>query len=317
MMVKMRTIVRLEDVSKWFGEVVAVNNLTCDIKGGVTGFLGPNGAGKTTTLKMINGLIAPNLGRVTVFGENPWDNMDLHKKIGVVFEMENLYDWMTGEDFVRTMGKLSGLRGKTLDRAVERALKIVNLYEAKNRKLGGYSHGMRQNIKISQAIVHDPQILILDEPLGGLDPISRKEISDLIRDWEKEGKDLIMSSHVLHEVEAVAKKIVLIFQGKLLAEGNIEAIRRLIDERPHTIKMRIDKPKEFVKEILEYDFISSVEFLTKDCLIVRTKNPEEFYTIFPQIVTSKGFEVEFMGVMDDSLEAVFKYLTMRSIKTRM
>ncbi|MEX2739089.1 MAG: ABC transporter ATP-binding protein [Candidatus Wukongarchaeota archaeon] len=316
-MVKMRTIVRLENVSKWFGEVVAVNNLTCDLKGGITGFLGPNGAGKTTTLKMINGIIAPNLGRVTVFGEDPWDNMELRKKIGVVFEMGNLYDWMTGEDFVRTMGRLSGLRSEDLDKGVERALKIANLYEAKNRRLKGYSHGMRQKIKISQAIVHDPQILILDEPLGGLDPISRRYISDLIRDWEKEGKDLIMSSHVLHEVEAVAKKIVLLFQGKLLAQGSIEAIRRLIDERPHTIKVKIDKPKEFVKEILEYDFISSVVFLDKDSLIVRTKNPEEFYTVFPQIVANKGFEVEFMGVTDESLEAVFKYLTMRTKRTSM
>ena len=231
--------------------------------------------------------------------------------------MENLYDWMTGEDFVRTMGRISGLRGEDLDKGVVRALKIANLYEAKNRRLKGYSHGMRQKIKIAQAIVHDPQILILDEPLGGLDPISRRYISDLIMDWEQEGKDLIMSSHVLHEVEAVAKKIVLIFQGKLLAQGSIEAIRRLIDERPHTIKVKINKPKEFVKEILDYDFISSVVFLDEDSLIVRTKKPEEFYSVFLQIVASKRFEVDFMGVMDESLEAVFNYLTTRSKRIRM
>ncbi len=231
-------IVTADHVSKWYGQVIGLNDVSVKVPPGVTGLLGPNGAGKSTFMKLITGQLKPSKGTVTVLGEPIWGNPKLYFQIGFCPEQDAFYERMTGLEWVTALVRLNGLDEKAADEAARRALTMVDLMDAANKKIGAYSKGMRQRVKLAQAIVHDPALLILDEPLSGMDPLARRRTIRLIRDWARAGKSIIVSSHILHEIESMTANILLINNGRILAEGDVHHIRDLIDEHPHTVYVR-------------------------------------------------------------------------------
>ncbi len=231
-------VVVTEHLSKWYGEVSGLNDVSVAIPRGVTGLLGPNGAGKSTFMKLVTGQLAPSTGTVRVLGEPIWGNPALYARIGFCPDQDAFYERMTGRRWLEALVRLNGLRQADAHTAATRALEVVDLIDAADRKIGSYSKGMRQRVKLAQAIVHDPELLILDEPLSGMDPLMRRRTIRLIKDWARDGKSVLVSSHILHEVEAMTSNILLVNNGRILAEGNVHQIRELIDEHPHTVSVR-------------------------------------------------------------------------------
>ena len=211
-------VVAVEHVSKWYGQVIGLNDVTVVVPGGITGLLGPNGAGKSTFMKLITGQLRPSKGAVRVLNEEVWGNPSLYVRLGFCPEQDAFYDRMTGREWVRALIRLNGLSDTDADRATTRAIEQVDLVEAADKKIGAYSKGMRQRIKLAQAIVHDPELLILDEPLAGMDPIARRRTIRLIKEWARQGRSVLVSSHILHEIESMTSNILLINNGRIVAE---------------------------------------------------------------------------------------------------
>jgi ABC-2 type transport system ATP-binding protein len=303
-------IVVAEHVSKWYGQVIGLNDVTVSVPAGVTGLLGPNGAGKSTFMKLITGQLRPSKGDVRVLGEPIWRNPHLYFQIGFCPEQDSFYERMTGLEWVRALVRLNGLTEKEADEAARRALTSVDLMEAANKKIGAYSKGMRQRVKMAQALVHDPQLLILDEPLSGMDPIGRRKTIRLIRDWGRAGKSIIVSSHILHEIESMTSNILLINQGRILAEGDVHQIRDLIDEHPHTVYVRAADPRRVAREFINADTgdLRSLKF-EEGAVVVETGKPDAFYARLTAMAASGDFgTIEEVTSPDDNLQAVFKYL---------
>jgi ABC-2 type transport system ATP-binding protein len=303
-------IVTAEHVSKWYGQVIGLNDVTVSVPPGVTGLLGPNGAGKSTFMKLITGQLRPSKGDVKVLGEPIWRNPHLYFQIGFCPEQDAFYDRMTGLEWVRALVRLNGLSDKEADDAARRALTAVDLMEAADKKIGAYSKGMRQRVKMAQALVHDPQLLILDEPLSGMDPIGRRKTIRLIRDWGRAGKSIIVSSHILHEIESMTSNILLINNGRILAEGDVHQIRELIDEHPHTVYVRAADPRRIAREFLNAstDDVRSLKF-EPGAVVVETGKPDAFYARLTEMAASGEFgAIEEVTSPDDNLQAVFQYL---------
>ncbi len=303
-------IVVAEHVSKWYGQVIGLNDVTVSVPPGVTGLLGPNGAGKSTFMKLITGQLRPSKGDVKVLGEPIWRNPHLYFQIGFCPEQDSFYERMTGLEWVRALVRLNGLSEKDADEAARRALTSVDLMEAANKKIGAYSKGMRQRVKMAQALVHDPQLLILDEPLSGMDPIGRRKTIRLIRDWGRAGKSIIVSSHILHEIESMTSNILLINNGRILAEGDVHQIRDLIDEHPHTVYVRAEDPRRIAREFINVDTgdLRSLKF-EEGAVIVETAKPDAFYAHLTTMAASGDFgAIEEVTSPDDNLQAVFQYL---------
>ncbi len=246
----MTPIVDFQDVSKWYGNVIGINKLTVQIGPGVTGLLGPNGAGKSTLLQLATGQLRPSQGAVRVLGQGVWNNASLNRSIGLCPEQDAFYEWMTGRDFVFTCARLSGLTGTAAHAATERTIESVGMTRDQNRAIAGYSKGMRQRIKLAQALVHDPQVLFLDEPLTGTDPMARRDLMDIILRLGREGKSVLISSHVLYEVQSLTPNIVLLNRGRLVAEGQVREIRDLIDKYPHHIRLLCDDYRRLATQIV-------------------------------------------------------------------
>lgn len=299
-------VVRFEDVSKWYGPVIGLNKLTLDIPAGVTGLLGPNGAGKSTLLQLATGQLRPSQGEVTVLGQSVWGNSSLFRKVGLCPEQDAFWEWMTGKEFVTTCASLAGL---TPHRdAVARAIHLVRMEEHQNRAIRGYSKGMRQRIKLAQALVHDPDILFLDEPLTGTDPLARRDLMDIILGLAADGKSVVVSSHVLYEVQSLTRYIVLLNRGRLVAEGSIRSIRDLIDKHPHKIVLVCHRYRELAARLVGYDDVEGLQILREqEGVMVETRRPDDFYSRLAQIV-AEGYSVREVYSEDDNLEAVFKYL---------
>ena len=247
--------VEVQNVSKWYGSVVAVNEASFDVYPGVTGILGPNGAGKTTLLSMMCGLVRPSRGSVRVLGQEARGNIGLYRRIGVMLEHDVLYSFMTGREFVRLAARLQGVNDEA---AVDRAIHAANLEDAQHRPTGTYSRGMRQRIRLAGAIVHEPEVLILDEPLNGTDPRQRVEFADFVARLSAQGKAILISSHVLEEVEALADRILLVVSGKLAASGDFHAIREKLDERPFQVRIGASKQREMAAALVGLDAVESV-----------------------------------------------------------
>jgi len=301
-------IVESTQLSKWYGQVSGLNDVSVKVPGGVTGLLGPNGAGKSTFMKLMTGQLKPSKGTIRVLGEPIWGNPDIFFRIGFCPEQDAFYDRMTGLEWLTALVRLNGLSEKEADAAARRALEVVDLTEAAGKRIGGYSKGMRQRVKLAQAIIHDPELLVLDEPLGGMDPIGRRKTIRLIREWGREGKSLIVSSHILHEIESMTSNILLIHNGRILAEGNVHQIRDLIDEHPHTVHVRAASPRALARLFLAYDDVLSLK-LEEDAVMVQTARPDEFYTRLTALVASgEAGEIHEVTSPDDNLQAVFHYL---------
>ena len=301
-------IVTTEHVSKWYGQVSGLNDVTVTVPAGITGLLGPNGAGKSTFMKLITGQLKPSKGVVRVLGEPIWGNPAIYQRMGFCPEQDAFYERMTGIDWVTALVRLNGLSAEDARAAAERALTAVDLMEAANKKIGAYSKGMRQRVKMAQAIVHDPDLLILDEPLTGMDPIMRRRTIRQIKDWARAGKSIIVSSHILHEVEAMTSNILLINNDRIVAEGNVHQIRDLIDTHPHTVFIRVADPRTLAKMLLAEDGVISMRF-EPGALVVETARPDAFYARVTEMAASgEAGPIDEVTSPDDNLQAVFQYL---------
>ena len=301
-------VVAAARVSKWYGQVIGLNDVSVEVGPGVTGLLGPNGAGKSTFLKLITGQLKPSKGTVRVLGEPIWGNPGLFFKLGFCPEQDSFYERMTGLEWVTALTRLNGLSDTDATDAARRALDTVGLLDAADKKIGAYSKGMRQRVKLAQAVVHDPELLLLDEPLAGMDPIGRRKMIRLIKDWARAGKSVLVSSHILHEIEAMTSTILLINNGRILAEGNIHAIRDLIDEHPHKVKIRASDPRGMARGFLSHDDVISLQF-EDGAVVVETAKPDAFYGRLTEMAATGAMgEVHEVSSPDDNLQAVFEYL---------
>jgi ABC-2 type transport system ATP-binding protein len=304
----MPPIVEATHLSKWYGQVSGLNDVSVSVPAGITGLLGPNGAGKSTFMKLLTGQLRPSKGQVRVLGEPIWGNPAAYFRIGFCPEQDAFYERMTGLEWVTALVRLNGLSQDEASAAARRALEAVDLLDAADKKIGAYSKGMRQRVKLAQAIVHDPELLILDEPLAGMDPIARRRTIRLIKDWARSGKSILVSSHILHEIESMTANILLINNGRILAEGNVHQIRDLIDEHPHTVFIRADDPRALARRFLADDDVISLRF-EGDAVIVETARPDAFYARLTDLAaTAEAGPIDEVTSPDDNLQAVFKYL---------
>ena len=296
-------------VSKWFGSVVAVNNLSVQVGPGITGLLGPNGAGKTTLLHMITGLAKPSEGEIRVLGEPVRHNPKLYRRIGVMSEHEATYGLFTGQEFVEYMGRLYDLN--PLAPAVERAIATVGLSDVQNRPIATYSRGMRQRIRLAAALVHDPEVLILDEPLNGTDPRQRIEFHELMRKLGSEGRTILISSHILEEVETLADGILLMVTGKLAAAGDYHAIRSKLDEQPYKVRIVTNDPRSMAAAVVKLDAVDSVAVDSDEAIIVLSRKVQVLQRSIPRLAQEMGIRLLRVEPLDESLESVFSYLVDR------
>lgn len=302
-------IVRTENLSKWYGEVMGVNDVTLTMHSGITGLLGPNGAGKTSLIKVLTGQLKPNQGTVTVLEQPVWNNPALTRQVGYCPDIELAYQFMSGFEFIAFLATLSGYEKSEGTERSLRALETVDMLAAKDRPVGSYSKGMRQRIKLAQALLHEPELLFLDEPLTGLDPIGRRHVLSLLANLAEQGISMVVSSHILYEIEAITETILLIHQGRILAEGTISDIRELIDEHPHKVYLHAAEPRRLAAVCLTFDDILSVTFGDTDGdVIIETAKPDAFYARLPQLLIENDLEVSQLYSPDDNLSAVFQYL---------
>lgn len=306
------TLVSARNLTKLYGLVIGVNDLTLELPKGVHGLLGPNGAGKSTFMKLITGQLRPTEGEVRVLGEPPWNNPGLFRRIGFCPEQDSFYAFLTAREFVTLLARMSGLAADEASLRATRALERVGAIDFMDRKIATYSKGMRQRTKLAQALVHDPEFLILDEPLSGLDPVGRREVTDLIAGLAREGKSILVSSHVLHEVQALTKEFLLIYGGRVLASGNVHEIRGLMDRHPHRITLRTPDGRLLAHQLVRDLPISGIEIdEERGTYSVLTRNPAGFYEGLAKVVQESGLRVTEMVSEDDNLDAVFRYLVSR------
>jgi ABC-2 type transport system ATP-binding protein len=304
----MASVVAADHLSKWYGQVIGLNDVSVTVPPGVTGLLGPNGAGKSTFMKLITGQLKPSKGAIRVLDEPIWGNPALYHRIGFCPEQDSFYERMTGAEWVAALVRLNGVDEQEAASMAARAIAMVELSEAANKKIGAYSKGMRQRIKMAQALVHDPSLLILDEPLSGMDPLARRRTIRMIKEWGRAGKSIIVSSHILHEIESMTPNILLINQGRILAEGNVHQIRDLIDEHPHTVHIKADQIRALAREFLAYDDVLSLR-LEENAVVVQTGKPDVFYARLTEIAASgEHGAIHEVTSPDDNLQAVFQYL---------
>ena len=299
-------VIALRGVAKWYGEVVAVSDLTFGVGAGVTGLLGPNGAGKSTILNLVSGLLAPSAGTVQVLGRPVRGNPAIYRDLGLASEREQLYAHLTGREFVRLNAILQKVANP--DQAAERAIALVDMGAAADRRLGTYSKGMRQRIKVAAAMAHDPRVLLLDEPLNGTDPVQRASLIALIRRLGEEGKTVVVSSHVLSEVERFARNVLVIVNGKLAAAGNYRTIRDLMDERDHIVRIRCDDPRRLAALLVTNPATTSVKFSGDGKLVAETDNVRAFSVLVPEVARREKIRLYEIQAVDESLASVFAYL---------
>jgi ABC-2 type transport system ATP-binding protein len=298
----------LERVSRWYGNVVAVNDISFSLGAGITGLLGPNGAGKSTLLHLLAGLLRPSSGRVLIAGRAAWGHPSIYRDIGLVPEREAVHAFLTGREFVELAARLESLPDPA--GAAARAIATVDLEVAADRPVGTYSKGMRQRVKIAAALVHEPPILLLDEPFNGMDPRQRLHMMDLLRTMAAEGRTILFSSHILEEVERLADGILVIHAGRLAAAGDYREIRRLMTDRPHTFRVRSSDDRKLASAFLAEPAVFGAE-LRDERLTVRVSEFSGFTRIVARVARDAGVRLFEVAPTDDSLESVFEYLVSR------
>ncbi len=297
-------------VSRWYGMVLGVSEIDLALGPGVHGLLGVNGAGKSTLLKLAAGLIAPSLGRVSVFGEDPFRNPSVRRRIGFCPDVERFYERMTPRAWVAFMARLQGFGAREARRRATEALERVGMGAAMDKPLAACSKGMRQRVKLARCLCHEPDVLLLDEPLTGLDPVARIETAALVKELGRQGRTVVVSSHVLREVEEMTERIVLIHQGRLLAAGGIEEIRESCADRPHRVEIRCADPKALARAVLAMDGLGGIE-LRRDRVVVQVVQPHAFFSGLTAAGCEPGLGIETVRPLDADLEALFGYLVQR------
>jgi ABC-2 type transport system ATP-binding protein len=305
----MTAVLRAEKLSKWYGNILGISDINLEIKPGITGLLGPNGAGKSTFLKLAAGQLKPKIGSLQIFGENVFGNHRLFKRIGFCPEHDSAYMEMSGWQFVLLLSRLHGFAPSAAAAMSEKALATVGLIESKDRAIKGYSFGMRQRLRLASSILHEPELLMLDEPLRGIDPLWRIKIIQLIKEYEKQGKTVIVSSHILPEIEVMTNEIVLIHQGKIFAKGDIQHIRGLIDSHPHQVSIHCPQPRQLAAKLINSEFVLNIDFDAQGHgLTVKTNQRDHFFSALMRLIVEDKLAVEEITSPDDNLQAVFDYL---------
>jgi ABC-2 type transport system ATP-binding protein len=302
--------ITFERVSRWYGPVIALNDVTVSLEPGVTGLLGPNGAGKSTFLRLAAGQLVPSQGEVRLLGEQPWGSPEVFHRVGLCAEADAFWEGLTGFQFVVVLLRLTGFDDAECRHRAEAALEAVDLLGAKDRRIGGYSRGMRQRVKLAQALAHDPEVLLLDEPVSGMDPVNRRRVVELVKRLGREGRTVVVSSHILHEVEAMTRRVLLIHNGRVLAEGDVREIRNLMDEHPHTVAIRARDPRRLATTVVGSPSVLSLSFDGEgEWVTAQTTRPDEFYAALSDVAIDAG--VSEIYSPDEDLESVFRYLVNR------
>jgi ABC-2 type transport system ATP-binding protein len=305
----MTAVLRAEKLSKWYGNILGISDINLEIGPGITGLLGPNGAGKSTFLKIAAGQLKPKIGSLQIFGENVFGNPQLFKRIGFCPEHDSAYMEMSGWQFILLLARLHGFAPDMAAAKSEKALATVGLLESKERAIKGYSFGMRQRLRLASSILHEPELLMLDEPLRGIDPVWRIKIIELIKEYRNQGRTVIVSSHILPEIEAMTNQIVLIHQGKIFAKGDIQHIRGLIDSHPHQVSILCPDPRRLAARLIGNEHVLSIEFTAQGHgLTVKTDQRDQFFSALMRLIVEDKLVVEEITSPDDNLQAVFDYL---------
>jgi ABC-2 type transport system ATP-binding protein len=297
-----------DNVSRFYGEVLGVNRVTLSIPRGITSLVGPNGSGKTTLMNLTSGLVRPTRGEVRVLGILPTEPEELFRVLGYSTQFDSFVKGLTGFQFVYSFLRLFGYSSARCRELATKAIDLVRMGDAAGRKVAGYSKGMRQRIKLAQAISHDPQVLVLDEPLNGLDPLVRAETISLFRQFAAQGRHVIVSSHVLHEVDLISDQVILLSNGYVVAEGQIHGVRSEIEEHPMQILIRCDQPGALAAQVFAEDHVVEARVVDDGSgLLVKTRDPDRFYRALNRIVLS-GIRIEGVAPTDDNVNSVYEYL---------
>ena len=300
-------MIQLTNVTKLYGTVIGVNDMTLDLAAGAYGLLGPNGSGKTTLLSLLTGQLIPTIGSVRVLGESPRNNAELFRRLGYCPGSEGLYANVSALEWVRYLCQLQGFTSKDARRAAEAALATVGMTAAMNRPIASYSRGMRQRVKLAQAIAHDPDLLILDEPFNGLDPIGRHEMGELLKTWIAEGKSLLLASHLLYEVESITDRFLLINGGRLLASGTAAEVQALLVDAPNEITLRTTQPHRLAGLLVEREITDSLR-ISDHSVVLSTRHPGQLYEQLPSWLAESQIAITEMHSEDESLQALFNSL---------
>lgn len=305
----MSAVIEARNLSKWYGEVVALNGIDLDIGPGITGILGPNGAGKSTLMNLATGQLGPSQGTIRMFGQPVRNNLSVLRRIGYLPEADRFWKEATGYEFVTRLAGLDGLSPRQARAAAEPVIERVGLTGRQHDPIGTYSRGMRQRIKLAQAIVHAPDLLLLDEPLTGLDPVGRQQTIDLLTELAGEGRTVVVASHVLHEVEALTSQVILLVRGRILASGDVKEIRAHIERVPHTILCRSSEARQIGEAVVSTSGLQSLAFSEDEQEVtIKTQDPARVYAVISEAVAGGHVSLERMSTADDSLDAVFQYL---------
>jgi ABC-2 type transport system ATP-binding protein len=302
-------VVMFDNVSKQYGRINALTSISFALSGGVTGVLGMNGAGKSTLFKLMMGKIKPSAGEVKLFGQNPWKNTAPYARVGFVPEHEKMHDWMTALDFITTFARLHGLTRDEAEKEATRVLNFVGLGDVMLKQIGRFSKGMRQRVKIAHALVNDPELIILDEPLQGCDPLARTSIMNVIRELGRMGRTVLVSSHILHEIERITEQIVILHNGRLLALGNSHAIREMLDQHPHKISITCEDPKALAKDVIDIEEVRGLSIPYANNLIIETQHFGVVHAKLPGIIVDNSHKVSQIDSPDDDLQSILRYLT--------
>jgi len=298
-----------DDVSKFYGEILGVNRVNLQIARGITSLVGPNGAGKSTLMNLMTGLLRPTRGSISILGIPTDQPEQLFRKVGYCTQFDSFPRALTGREFIQSLLLVHGLDRRQADEFTAIALERVNLIAAADRKVAGYSKGMRQRIRLAQAIAHQPSVLILDEPLNGLDPMVRAETIALFRKLASEGQHLIISSHILHEVDMMSDRVVLLNNGYVVAEGNIHGVRNEMEEHPMQILIRCDKPAKLAARVFDQNHVVEARLHEdRQGLFIKTRDADRFYLLVNKVVAEGEINIETIAPVDDDLNAVYQYL---------
>ena len=302
-------VITFENVSRFYGEVLGVNRVSMSIPPGVTSLVGPNGSGKTTLMNLMAGLLLPSEGKIQVLGISPQNPERLCKVLGYCAQFDTFPKGLTGYKFIYSYLCVHGMSHAECDERTKAVLELVGLTSAANRTVAAYSKGMRQRVKLAQAIAHDPKIVVLDEPLNGLDPMARAEAIALFQQWGEQGRHVIVSSHILHEVDRISDRVILLSQGYVVAEGQIQGVRSEVKDQPMQILVRCDRPSVLAARLFQEDHI--VEAIIQGDgknLLLRTKDADSFYLLLNRVILETGLEVESVAPADDDVNSVYQYL---------
>ncbi len=300
-------VLLFDRVSKWYGPVLGVNQVTLELRGGITGLVGANGAGKTTLLRLATGQLRPDIGSVRVLGQDAWGE-PAKRLVGYCPEVDSFYEEMSGRQFVRAMARLCGYDRAEANRRTGEVLELVGMTGRSERAIGGYSKGMRQRVKMAQALIHDPGLLVLDEPLSGIDPVGRQEFVALYRELGARGKCLLVSSHELDELEKLTDHVAVMARGRIAAVGTLTQIRDLLDDQPLSVRLECDQPRRLAAALIALSDVVAVEFGEDGALVVRARNPRKFFPTLTTLVLEEGHDVRHIETLDDSAEAILGYL---------